>query len=359
MAVESIDIARFLELSKTCLVLDVRSPGEYDHAHFPQAFNLPLFSDAERKVVGTAYKQQSREQAIKIGLGYFGAKMLPMVEMTEQLIGQMPQGGGPSPNKTVLLHCWRGGMRSAGVAWLLDLYGFKVYTLRGGYKAFRRWVLWQFDRSYSFNVVAGFTGSGKTALLQALESRGEKIIDLEALASHKGSAFGGLGETPQPSQEMFENKLALALHQHASPGQLLWIEDESQRIGDLNIPAGIYGQMKRALVYFLDIPFDHRLVYILTQYGKHDKEKLLACILRIKKRLGPLETKNAINGLLEDDLTHCFSVLLAYYDRWYAKSLVWHREEGCAGIIKIPCAEIEAHKNASLVQKMRLKQVAE
>src|SRR5690348_9334071 len=129
MPIKKLSITEFLKLSHQHPVLDVRSPGEYSHAHIPGAYSLPLFTDEERKVVGTTYKQQSREAAIKVGLDYFGPKMRSMVEEVEKLCEK--RGG-----KTVLVHCWRGGMRSAGVAWLLDLYGFKVYTLVGGYKFF-------------------------------------------------------------------------------------------------------------------------------------------------------------------------------------------------------------------------------
>ena len=158
MAIQKITIEQFLELAKQHPVLDVRSPGEYKHAHIPGAHSLPLFSDEERKNVGTAYKQQSRETAIKIGLDYFGGKMRGMVEEVEKLIvdrGSLT--GKPSNNEqrtsnNVLVHCWRGGMRSAGVAWLLDLYGYKVYTLVGGYKAYRKWVLAQFEKDYPFHI---------------------------------------------------------------------------------------------------------------------------------------------------------------------------------------------------------------
>src|ERR1035437_2355393 len=138
MAIEKLTIEAFLQLSKQHPVLDVRSPGEYCHAHIPGAYNLPLFSDEERKVVGTEYKQQGREQAIKTGLDYFGTKMSKIVEEAETII-KKHNAPIQIPN-TVLVHCWRGGMRSAGIAWLLDLYGFKVYTLTGGYKSFRNWV---------------------------------------------------------------------------------------------------------------------------------------------------------------------------------------------------------------------------
>ena len=215
MAIEKLHIEKFLELAKQHPVLDVRSPGEYTHAHIPGAYSLPLFTDEERKLVGTAYKQQSREQAIKLGLDYFGVKMRKMVEEVESVVSQQSAvgkgGAGLKTANCILVHCWRGGMRSAGVAWLLDLYGFKVYTLVGGYKKFRNHVLETFNLPFNLKILGGYTGSGKTELLKTLKEKGERIIDLEGIAGHKGSAFGNIGLPKQPGQEMFENILALEL----------------------------------------------------------------------------------------------------------------------------------------------------
>ena len=349
MAIEKISIEIFLSIRKEYTVLDVRSPGEFAHAHIPGAYSLPLFTDEERKIVGTAYKQQSREQAIKIGLDYFGTKMRKMVEEVERLTASQQTDIGKK--KTVIVHCWRGGMRSAGVGWLLDLYGFKVYTLNGGYKIFRRWALEQFEKKYSFKVIGGYTGSGKTEMLKVIESKGEKTIDLEALARHKGSAFGSLGEPGQPTQEMFENKLAVELSNFSEGKSGIWIEDESQRIGNLNIPSTLYRCKQSMPVYFVDIPFEERLQNIVNCYGKFDKEKLVNAIIRIKKRLGPLETKNAINYLLDDDVKNCFSILLKYYDKSYSKSLSHQRENSEHKIRKIECSSVDATYNAEYILK--------
>jgi len=135
-------------------------------------------------------------------------------------------------------------MRSAGVAWLLDLYGFTVYTLAGGYKGYRNWVLAQFELEYPFQILGGYTGSGKTEVLKSLMKNGHTVIDLEGIAHHKGSAFGAMGLPPQPSQEHFENKLASALYLSSEAGQTIWLEDESQRIGSVNIPTVLFKQMR-------------------------------------------------------------------------------------------------------------------
>ena len=368
MQIKKITIEEFLQLAKQHPVLDVRSPGEYALAHIPAAKNLPLFSDEERKEVGTAYKHQSREEAIKIGLDYFGVKMRKMVEEAESLIvdrKSLAEGADssrnnepPSTNNIVLVHCWRGGMRSAAVAWLLDMYGFKVYLLTGGYKAYRKWVLLQFEKAYNFNIIGGYTGSGKTLLLHELGRQNKTIVDLEGLANHKGSAFGSIENMPQPGQEMFENMLGEMLFVAGSlliegrdsgtlNGQqstVIYLEDESQRIGNLQIPMSLWYTMRKAPVFFMDIPFEERLAYISEDYGKLKKETIKDATLRIQKRLGGLETKNVLNFLEAGNMKECFRILLSYYDKWYHKGL-YNRENISVLLNKIPCISVDTETN--------------
>ena len=362
MAVQKITIEQFIAMAKSHPLLDVRSPGEYLHAHIPGAHSVPLFTDEERKVVGTAYKQESREQAIKIGLDYFGLKMRKVVEEVENLLVLVKKATNKSKTSdftvsagnSVVVHCWRGGMRSAGIAWLLDLYGFKVYTIIGGYKAYRKWVRDQYEKKYPITIVGGYTGSGKTLIIQQLKKIGHPVIDLEGLANHKGSAFGALGEKPQPSQEMFENMLAEALavvsrpmenntsnQQPVNSNATIWIEDESQRIGNLQIPMPFWGNMRSSPVCFVDIPFEQRLDYLTLEYGRFEKEKLVNAVMRIQKRLGGMETKNAINHLLENNYKECFRILLTYYDKWYLKGL-YNREEIKTLLRTIPSTKVDA-----------------
>lgn len=351
MPVTKIHIDAFLQLAKQYPVLDVRSPAEYLHAHIPNAISFPLFSDEERKIVGTAYKQKSREEAIKIGLDFFGVKMRKMVEEVDKLFVLSSKLSDNSElktqnSKTVLVHCWRGGMRSAGVAWLLDLYGFKVYTLAGGYKVFRKWVLEQFEKKYSLHILGGYTGSGKTYVLNALGKHGATIIDLEGLAKHKGSAFGNIGMPAQPKQEHFENLLAIKLNE--ASGTTIWLEDESQRIGDINIPISFWNQMRSSRLFFLDIPFEERLKHLVEEYGKLERERLINSIIRIKKRLGGLETKESINALVEDRVEDCFRILLKYYDKWYLKGMN-NREALDALLHKIPCSTVNESNYLKLI----------
>lgn len=339
--VEKINIPTLLELMQEFPVLDVRSPGEFQHAHIPRAHSLPLFDNEERRVVGTAYKQESREKAIKIGVEYFGLKMRKMIEQVEAMLKDRSQ-------KTIIVHCWRGGMRSAGVAWLLDLYGFKVYTIVGGYRAFRRWAITQHVQDHPLRVLGGYTGSGKTEVLHYLHQSGESIIDLEHLAHHKGSAFGALGQPPQPSQEMFENLFAFELWKQALKGKQIWIEDESQRIGHVNITKEMWTTIRNKPVLFIDVPFEERLNYIVNQYGKLNRGDLAAAIIRIQKRLGGLETKTALNFLAEDNIKECFRVLLHYYDKQYSKSLA-NRPEPSPPVISITCQKSGCNQTAQEV----------
>jgi tRNA 2-selenouridine synthase len=352
MAIASLTASEFIQLAASLPVLDVRSPGEYTHAHIPGARSFPLFSDEERAVVGTLYKQRSREAAIKAGLDFFGVKMRRMVEEAERIAAA--QANNP---KRILVHCWRGGMRSGAVAWLLDLYGFQVYTLRGGYKAFRHWVLDLLEQPGKIRVLGGYTGSGKTDLLQELASMGVPVIDLEALAGHKGSAFGAIGLPAQPSQEMFENLLAAGIHKIRlnDPDASIWMEDESQRIGTVNLPQPFWQHFRRQPVLFLDIPFEARLGYLVSTYGVLNRGDLAAAITRIQKRLGGLETKTALHYLVEGDTSSCFRILLQYYDKQYGKSLR-DRENPASQVTVVPAEVVSATANASLLTTLTMNQ---
>ena len=331
------------------LIIDVRSPGEYTHAHIPNAFSLPLFNDDERAAIGTTYKQESREAAIKLGLPFFGNKMQNMIEQVEGWAAIYEKTNGHKP--AILVHCWRGGMRSAAVAWLLDLYGFKTEQLSGGYKAYRNWVLVQFEKNYSMKVLGGYTGSGKTEILLQLQKSKIPVIDLEGLANQKGSSFGALGQDQQKTQEQFENNLANALFHISTIHSCFWIEDESQRIGTNMLPITFFKNLRNSICYFIDIPFESRLQFIVKAYGKFAVADLIAATLRIQKRLGGLETKTAVNLLVENNIEAAFSILLKYYDKVYLKNI-----ETAAipkfKTEKIVASEVDSIHNAGLLMHL-------
>lgn len=314
-----INIQEFLELAKTYTVLDVRSPAEYANGCIPGAHNLPLFTNEERAIVGTDYKQISREVAVNKGLDIFGPKMKMLADQAKAI----------TTDKTFLVYCWRGGMRSGTIAWLLELYGLKVYILRGGYKAFRKAVLNSFAEERKINILGGKTGAGKTLILKELEDLGEQIIDLEGLAHHKGSSFGSLGEKAQPTQEMFENTLFICLHK-TDTTRTLWVEDESSMIGTKVIPKAFFTRMRNSPVFFMDIPFETRLNYIIEEYGKFDIEEIQKAIERIKKKLGGQHAKTALEAIKVGDLKTAFGICLLYYDKTYDYGLNKRNAESIA-----------------------------
>jgi tRNA 2-selenouridine synthase len=296
----------FLELSRSYTVFDVRTPAEFEKGHIPGAINLPLFTNEDRVVIGTLYKQQGRQPAILKGLELVGPKLQNIVAtVTEKTAAN-----------TVLVHCWRGGMRSGSVGWLLNLYGFKVHTLKGGYKAFRRKVIGTFENSHPLQVLGGKTGSAKSRILRQLKELGEQVIDLENLACHKGSSFGHLGEPIPPTQEMFENYLGWTL-MRSEPGRKIWIEDESQMIGTKVLPKPFYAQLREAPVTYLNVAFDTRVKYLTESYGKFDPEALIEATRRIEKRLGPEQTKTAVALITEGKMSEACAIILRYYDKTY------------------------------------------
>ncbi len=292
-------------------ILDVRTPAEFENGHIPGAISFPLFSDEERVIVGTAFKQQSPEKALLAGLDFVGPRMRATVEEAIKLV----------PEREVYIHCWRGGKRSGSVGWLLSIAGFEVGVIEGGYKTFRRHILNEFgERKTPFIILGGYTGSGKTDILLELKKSGEQILDLEALAHHKGSAFGALGEENQPSVEQFENDLFIEWEK-LDTNKRIWLENESQSIGRVFIPSGIWKQKQQAPMVHLEIPFEVRLEHLVKQYADFPVENLISSFQGIAKRLGGQHVKTAMEALQKQDFHTAGRIALRYYDKSYAHSL--------------------------------------
>ncbi|MCH9609705.1 MAG: tRNA 2-selenouridine synthase [Chlamydiales bacterium] len=238
--------------------IDVRTPAEFAKGHIPNAINLPLFSDEERAKVGTCYKQVGQKEAFVMGLEFAGPKLAQFVKKAEEWKGELS------------IYCWRGGMRSKAMVWLLKMAGLECEQVEGGYKAFRKWVLKILERPYQFKVVTGLTGSGKTEYLHHLEKEGEQVLDLEKLANHYGSTFGMLGQPPQPSNEQFENLIATTLAQFEGP---VFVEDESRMIGGCKVPDGVYTSMKRGERVVLKCPREERVNRLVKVYGHYPKKR--------------------------------------------------------------------------------------
>lgn len=334
---DHIQIEQFITLSASHPVIDVRSPSEFLQGHIPGALNIPLFDDHERKVVGTTYKQVNKEAAIYAGLEFAGKKLVSLAKEGEKCAGR---------NKTLLVHCWRGGMRSRSMAWLFETAGLTCFLLEGGYKSYRRFVLSTFESALKLNVVGGRTGSGKTEILHQLQLRGEQVIDLEGLAHHKGSAFGALGESPQPSTEQFENELCRVICT-LDKNREVWIEDESRNIGKCVVPGDLYAQMRNSNLIFLDIPRDKRALHLVKHYGEYDPAALKACVVRIQKRLGGDRTREALDSIELGDFYSTAMISLQYYDKAYMHSLDHNHEKYHI----LPTGEVDPVTNAELLLK--------
>ena len=319
---DSIEISEFLERSTECPIIDVRSPSEYRKGHIPGAVNIPLFSDAERAKVGTLYKRVGQEQAITLGHKLADPKVEFFLEQVSQL----------DVDKGVLVHCWRGGMRSAKFAALLRKEGYVAHALREGYKAFRNFLLNSFEGTVDLYVLGGKTGSGKTDMLKAMRQLGEQVVDLEAIANHKGSAFGALGQNQQPSVEQFENDLYWQWR-NLDLNKRIWVEDESHHIGSVLIPMGLFSQMREARVVFVEVPTEIRAQRLVREYAHFDKEKLAYAIGKIRKRLGDQNTTEALRALEEGDFGKVALTTLRYYDKSYERGL-FKRDPGQVSMLE-------------------------
>jgi tRNA 2-selenouridine synthase len=310
MALEKIPAERFLDLAESIPVIDVRSHSEYQSGHIPGAINIPLFNDREREAVGIKYKREGRIPAILEGLKLSSSMMTCKLS---QAISEAREG-------KLLVHCWRGGMRSEAMAWLFSLGEIRTEILEGGYKSYRKYLLERLSERRRMIVLGGLTGSSKTYLLRYLRSVGKQMIDLEGLANHKGSAFGALGELPQPSTEQFANdlfhewkKLDLALP--------FWVEDESRNIGTVFIPDCFYEKMQDAPTIVLMMDVKLRLPRLIEEYSAYPKEALKTSVLRISKRLGGDFTAEAIDAIEQGDYSKAIEITLRYYDKAYRYGL--------------------------------------
>jgi tRNA 2-selenouridine synthase len=292
------------------LLIDARSEKEYDHAHIPGAINIPLLNNEHRHLVGIEYKSKGREAAVQLGFQLVGPLFHEIIEKANRL----------TDKKELMLYCWRGGMRSSIMAWILSMAGFKVSILRSGYKSFRSLVLSQFNSKKFFFVIGGHTGSGKTELLNELKRSGEQVIDLEALANHRGSAFGKLGLPPQPSNELFENMLGCILRK-TDAVKTVWLEAESHSIGQVKINDDFFKQLREAPLIELNCSIEYRKKRVLKEYCVFPKNELAECTAKLNKRLGNLRMNEALTALENGNYNEWVEVLLQYYDKTYSHSL--------------------------------------
>ncbi len=306
-----IQIDQYFQLYQHYPLIDVRSPGEFEKGHIPGAFNIPLFSNDERAHVGTVYKNEGQDKAIELGFQYVTPKLQWFVDETLKI----------APDKKVIVHCWRGGMRSHSFAKHLIDNGFQdVKVITKGYKAFRNFVLNLFEKEVDLKVIGGFTGSGKTHILHQLQKMNCQVVDLEQIAKHKGSAFGSIGEDRQPTVEQFENNLFLQWYQ-LDFNKPVYVEDESHSIGGVKIPMSLYKKIRESRVYFLHIPKEKRAKLLVDDYARFDNQLLKNGILKITKKLGGLVTQQALEALDSENYFDVAMLALNYYDKSYLRGV--------------------------------------
>lgn len=304
----TIDIPQFLTLRNTLPVVDVRSEGEFMQGQIPGAINIPILNDAERIEVGTSYKQKGQHEAIRAGFRLVGPRLLNIVDATQQA------------GREIIVHCWRGGMRSANFCQFVGMAGVKTHQLLGGYKAYRQHALRLFEKPIAFTVISGLTGSGKTEMLHALRDAGEQVIDLEGLANHKGSVFGGLGQKAQPTTEQFQNDLFEKLNA-LDTSRRVWIEDESIAVGKIFLPLGFWNSMSSSPIVQVDVPKDVRIARLVKEYGDIDREGFALALKGIAKKLGGQHFKEAVEKLERNDMAGAIDIILTYYDKAYGNGL--------------------------------------
>jgi tRNA 2-selenouridine synthase len=259
-------------------VIDVRSPAEFSLDHVPDAVNCPVLDDDERARVGTLYAQASPFDAKKAGAALVSRNIARHIE---------ERFNGRAREWRPLVYCWRGGQRSGSLAHVLRQVGWDAATLEGGYRAYRREVLAQLDQlpgGLRFRVLCGATGSGKSRLLEALAARGAQVLDLERLACHRGSLLGDLPGEPQPSQKMFDSLLWKTLR-GLDPSNLVYVEAESKKIGQLQVPEALLARMRTGECVRLEVPVAERVRFLIEEY-----QHFLAEPAGLKEKLTGLKT---------------------------------------------------------------------
>lgn len=336
--ITKMEVGSFLSRRDIFPVIDVRAPVEFNQGHIPGAFNVPMFDDVERVIIGTIYQKSGRESAVFKGLEIIGPKLTTLVKKVQQV----------SHKKDILLHCWRGGMRSEHMGWLLSQAGFNVFILDGGYKSYRHYIRQAFAQKSKIVVLGGSTGSSKTELLHQLKIQGEQVLDLEKFAKHKGSVFGSLGQEPQPTNEQFENDL----YEHWSsfdPGKLLWIEDESRSIGLVNIPEPLFMQMTKAPMIKIQIEREERIRRLVSEYALFPADELKKGFNKIAEKLGGTRIIHALSAIDRDDFATAVDLALVHYDQAYQYAISKRLNQD---IHEIDFENDDPEKNAFMLKKI-------
>jgi len=308
-------------LLQTHCLIDARTPLEFAEDHLPGAINVPLLSNEERVEIGILYKQQGPHQARIRGMELTAPRFPEMMHTIAAAAAGRP----------MLVYCWRGGLRSLTIATVMELTGYPVQQLIGGYKAFRNHVKSGFEDFRPpgpLVVLHGMTGIGKTTLLALLRERGEAVIDLEGLAQHRGSTFGSLGLTQEDLTQKHFETLIWEAFRRLPPGKPVYIEGESRRIGRMTLPGNLYEIMQESFKVWCTASIETRVRRLTEEYGlKVYEDGLRESLLRIKKRLGG-EKYAEISGYLERWEMEPFmtELIVSYYDKLYYKVREWRED---------------------------------
>ena len=298
-------------------IIDVRSPNEFNEDHLPNALNLPVLDNSEREEIGTIYKNENPFIAKRKGAA------LVSFNISNHLKTYFSD---KEKDYSPLVYCWRGGERSRSLSIILNSIGWKPTILKGGYQGYRKYIIKSLEEilstSLNLKIISGLTGSGKTKLLKHLFTNGAQIIDLEGLANHKGSALGGDEKLPQPSQKKFERNI-FKLIESFDPKMPIFLESESSRIGDLQVPAKLWSLMKNSSLIEVEIPHDKRIELLTNEYQHliDDKNLLLTKLEKIKHLKSSSVFENWVNLINEGNITNFVdSILKDHYDQAYLNS---------------------------------------
>ena len=302
-------------LKKGYRFVDTRTREEFEEFHIPGAYNVPLFTVEERKEVSKVYYEKGEKEARLYALKIVGPKLHQMVEEIKEI---------KEREGKVVVYCWRGGLRSLAVAAICNLAGVNVPRLIGGYRAFRQYILKRMGellKNKKLIVLYGPTGSGKTRIIRTLKEKGYPVIDLEGLAGHRGSVFGGIG-LKQPSQKMFDALLWQEV-ERLKESPCILVEGESRKIGRLFIPEPFWEAMQKGEKIFVELPLEERVKISMEDYGvnRFSPEVYLESLSRIKKILGDEKYREVKSLIEEKRYREAVSELMVnYYDKLYARS---------------------------------------
>lgn len=335
--VPTVEVEELLSMERAAIV-DVRSPKEYAQDHIYGAINLPILDDDERALIGTIYKQEGKEYAVEQGLDITQGKMSDFLERFRQLKEGYEQ---------IVIYCFRGGMRSQSISEYLYLQGIPVMKLHRGYKAYRRYVLNFFEQKldrFTFVVLHGHTGVGKTELLQELSRKGYDALDLEFYAKHSGSVFGDLFfEQSQPPQKIFERELFR--HLYYSRSKYILMESESPKIGRVFVPQPFAKKMENDRHILVQCSLKERVKRSVRDYTAMNDlqdEKLRQAIYFLKKTIGGQKVQELNAQIEQKHYVEVAEYLMAhYYDRMYEYSIDKYSYDKVVSADDIPAATSE------------------